>query len=303
MICLFAIPYGLGAGAVDAALNNYVALHYSSRHMSWLHCFWGLGATVSPYIMGYALSTSLGWQGGYGIVSIIQFILTACLFASIPLWTKRNNDNGDEQSYQAPVSLKDALKIKGVKQILFAFFCFCAFESSAGLWASSYLVEFRKVDAQTAANFASLFYMGITLGRFICGFFADKIGDKNLIRIGVAVMLCGIIMIILPVKTNVCALVGLVVTGFGSAPVYPSIIHSTPTNFGKQNSHAIIGIQMASAYTGSALMPPLFGVIADFVNIALYPYYLAFFVLMVFAMTEFTNKAVKGHLNTNKTIV
>ena len=306
MVCLFAIPYGLGADAVDAALNNYVALHYSSRHMSWLHCFWGIGATVGPYIMGYALTTKFGWQGGYGIVSLIQLILTACLFASIPLWKKKgsnNNDYTDEQNYEAPISLKDALKIKGVKQILFAFFCFCAFESSAGLWASSYLVEFRGVNIQTAANFASLFYMGITFGRFLSGFIADKLGDKKLIRIGIGVMLVGITMIILPLKTDICALIGLVITGFGSAPVYPSIIHSTPTNFGKQNSHAIIGIQMASAYTGSALMPPLFGVIADYVNVALYPYYLAVLVILVFVMTEFTNKAVKQHLASSQTTI
>lgn len=293
MICLLSIPYGLGAGAVDAALNNYVALHYASRHMSWLHCFWGVGATISPYIMGYAISSDMGWQSGYGIVSIIQFVLTACLFASLPLWKKKNTTNANDENYEAPIGLRDALKIKGVKQILIAFLCFCAFESTAGLWASSYLVEYRGVDVETAATFGSLFYMGITLGRFACGFFADKVGDKNLIRGGIVVMLFGIAMIILPVKSDIFSLVGLVVAGVGSAPVYPSIIHSTPTNFGKENSHAIVGIQMASAYTGSALMPTVFGLIADFINISLYPFFLAFFVIMLLIMTELVNKAVK----------
>lgn len=293
MICLFAIPYGLGAGAVDAALNNYVALHYASRHMSWLHCFWGLGATISPYIMGYAISSGRGWQSGYGIVSVIQLALTVCLFASLPLWKNKSTANVGDENYEAPIGLRDALKIKGVKQILVAFLCFCAFEVTTGLWASSYLAEYRGVDAEIAANFGSLFYMGITLGRFACGFFADKVGDKNLIRGGIAVMLVGIAMIILPVKSDIFALVGLVVTGVGSAPVYPSIIHSTPNNFGKENSHAIVGIQMASAYTGSALMPPLFGLIADYINISLYPFFIAFFVIMLLFMTEFVNKAVK----------
>lgn len=292
MICIFAIPYGLGAGAVDAALNNYVALHYSSRHMSWLHCFWGVGASISPYIMSFAIASDLGWRSGYSIVSIIQFVLTAVLFISLPLWKKKIVTDENGENYEAPIGIKGALKIKGVKQILIAFLCFCAFETTAGLWASSYLVEYRGVSLETASMFGSLFYIGITLGRFICGFFADKIGDKNLIRIGVGVMLLGILMIILPFKTNVVALCGLVITGFGSAPVYPSIIHSTPTNFGKENSHAIVGIQMASAYTGSALMPSVFGFIADYVNIALYPYYLAFFVILVFIMTESVNRAV-----------
>ncbi|MBQ8145596.1 MAG: MFS transporter [Clostridia bacterium] len=293
MICLFAIPYGLGAGAVDAALNNYVALHFASRHMSWLHCFWGIGATISPYIMGYAISSDRGWQSGYGIVSVIQLALTVCLFASLPLWKKKSTANVGDENYEAPIGLRDALKIKGVKQILVAFLCFCAFEVTTGLWASSYLAEYRGVDAEIAANFGSLFYMGITLGRFACGFFADKVGDKNLIRGGIAVMLAGIAMIILPVKADIFALVGLVITGVGSAPVYPSIIHSTPNNFGKENSHAIVGIQMASAYTGSALMPPLFGLIADYISISLYPFFIAFFVIMLLFMTEFVNKAVK----------
>lgn len=294
MICIFAVPYGLGAGAVDAALNNYVALHYSSRHMSWLHCFWGLGASISPYIMSFAISSNMGWQSGYGIVSIIQFVLTAILFCSLPLWKKKNTTDVNGENYEAPIGLRNAIKIKGVKQILIAFLCFCAFESTAGLWASSYLVEYRGVDTETAAMFASLFYIGITVGRFACGFFADKVGDKNLIRGGVMVMLIGIAMIILPFKTNILALSGLVIAGIGSAPVYPSIIHSTPTNFGKENSHAIVGIQMASAYTGSALIPPLFGLIADYINIAFYPFYLAFFVVLLFVMTEFVNKAVKN---------
>ena len=293
LLCVFAVPYGLGAGAVDAALNNYVAVHYASRHMSWLHCFWGLGATIGPYIMGGAISAGMGWRSGYGIVSVIQIVLTIGLFCSLPIWKKRKSgaaENVDSEDYEAPIGLLDAVKIKGVKAILFAFFGYCAFESTAGLWASSYLVEYKQVDTETAATFASLFYLGITVGRFISGFVADRIGDKNMIRIGVSVMLAGVVLILLPVPTTVCALAGLIVIGFGGAPVYPSIIHSTPSHFGKENSHAIVGIQMASAYCGTTLIPPIFGLIAQHVTIAVYPFYLAVFVLILLGMTERVNK-------------
>lgn len=291
-LCILAIPYGLGAGAIDAALNNYVALHYTSRHMSWLHCFWGLGASISPYIMGYAIGAGHGWRTGYGIVSVIQLVLTVFLFFSLPLWKKKTTLDPTDENYEAPITLRQALGIKGVKPILFAFFAYCAFESTAGLWASTYLVEYKGIDAETAAMFASFFYLGITFGRFVCGFVADRFGDKALIRTGIGVMLSGVVMIILPLPTAVLSLAGLVVAGIGAAPVYPSVIHSTPEHFGKQNSHAIVGIQMASAYTGTTLMPPLFGLIAEHISVAIYPFYLAAFVALVLIMTETVNKIV-----------
>ena len=290
VICLWAIPYGLGAGAIDAALNNYVALHYSSRHMSWLHAFWGVGVSISPYIMSFCLSHELGWSMGYRSVSVIQIVLTAVLFLSLPLWKR---GEWEEQGEAAPpLTLGQIFRIRGVPFVLIAFLCFCAFESTAGLWASSYMVEHRGVDPQVAARFAALFYLGITVGRFLSGFIADKLGDKNMIRLGTCIMLLGAVMIMLPIKTNVIALAGLLVTGFGSAPVYPCIIHSTPTNFGKQNSQALVGVQMASAYCGSTLMPPVFGLIAQYISIALYPFYLAFFIIMVIVMTALLNKKI-----------
>ena len=292
MLCIFAIPYGLGAGAVDAALNNYVSLHYSSRHMSWLHCFWGVGASVSPYIMGYAIGAGLGWRTGYSIVSVIQIILTVFLFMSLPLWKKKTSVSPDSDDYEAPLGLMEALKIKGVVPVLITFFSYCAFESTCGLWASSYLAEYRGINSRTAANFASLFYLGITLGRFLNGFIVDKIGDKTMIRIGAVTMLLGILFIGLPWNTSITALIGLIIAGLGAAPVYPSIIHSTPGNFGKENSHAIIGIQMACAYVGSTFMPPVFGFIAENITIALYPLYLVFFVLLMFIMSEALNKII-----------
>lgn len=289
-ICIWAIPYGLGAGAVDAALNNYVALHYSSRHMSWLHAFWGVGVSISPYVMSYCLLHKLGWHMGYRSISVIQTALTAALFLSLPLWGK-----GDDKSEISSknVTLISALKIKGVPFVLTAFFAFCAFESTAGLWASSYMVGARGVGAETASRFAALFYLGETFGRFLNGFIADKFGDRKMIKVGILIMLAGVIMIIVPVGTNSIALAGLVVIGLGAAPVYPCVIHSTPVNFGRENSQALVGIQMASAYLGSTFMPPLFGVIAQNVSISIYPVYLAVFAVLMLVMTEKLNKKVQ----------
>ena len=287
MLCIFAVPYGLGAGAIDAALNNYVAIHYTARHMSWLHCMWGLGATVSPYIMSAALTGGGGWQGGYFTESVIQLVLTLFLFLSLPLWKKSKAPQKGEKKPRE----KNVFKIKGVTAVLITFLCYCSLESTAGLWASSYRVEVRNVDAGIAARFAALFYMGITAGRFISGFVADKLGDKALIRIGLSVIAVGIICLALPIE--VCALAGLIIIGFGCAPIYPSIIHATPHNFGEENSQKIVGIQMASAYTGSALMPPVFGALCEFLPMWIYPIYLAVFALLMAIMSERLNRMVK----------
>ncbi|NLL72127.1 MAG: MFS transporter [Clostridiales bacterium] len=295
-ICFWAIPYGLGAGAVDAALNNYVAIHYKSRHMSWLHCFWGVGASISPYIMSYSLTGGHGWNHGYLLVSIIQMVLTLILFISLPMWKGRNNESNisnnistSEDSSNA-LGLNGALKIKGVKLVLITFFGYCALESTAGLWASSYFVEYRGADPDIAARFVSLYYLGITFGHFLSGFISEKLGDKSLIRYGLIIIFLGIILLGFPGASNLMAFVGLVIIGFGCAPIYPSIIHATPGNFGEENSQAIIGIQMASAYTGITFMPLLFGFIANHINIGLYPIYLLVFAFLMIIMSERLNK-------------
>lgn len=293
MLCVWAIPYGLGAGAVDAALNNYVALHYASRHMSWLHCFWGVGASLSPYIMGYSLTRGYGWNNGYRIVSIVQIVLTAILFVSIPLWKKKGDKEAGEKTHTAALGFSDILKIRGVKLLLITFFSYSAIEGTAGLWASSYLVEYRGIDIEMAARFASMFYLGITLGRFLSGFISDKIGDRLLIRYGLVIIVFGIILVGLPISSNITALSGLVIIGLGCAPIYPSIIHATPNNFGKGNSQAIIGVQMASAYVGSTLMPPFFGFIADHINIGIYPLFLLTFAILMMIMSERLNSSIK----------
>ncbi len=290
-LCFWAIPYGLGAGAVDAALNNYVALHYASRHMSWLHCFWGVGAATGPYIMSYALTSGAGWNSGYRIISVIQIILTFILFASQPMWKKRAAEAENDGKVKSS-GIIGSLKIRGVPLVLVMFFGYCALEATAGIWASSYLVEYKGTDAETAAKFASLFYIGITVGRFVCGFVADKIGDKNLIRIGLAVIMAGLVMIMLPIESGIVSLIGLIVVGVGCAPIYPSVIHATPANFGRENSQSIIGIQMASAYVGTTFMPPLFGIIAENINIGLYPVYMAVFAVLMVVCSEWLNKKV-----------
>ena len=290
LLCLWAVPYGLGAGAVDAALNNYVALHFSSRHMNWLHCFWSVGAAASPYIMSYCLTGGFGWNNGYRSVAVVQTILTAALFLSLPLWKRRRLEGAEGESAAKALSLPRAVKIKGVPFVLIMFFGYCALEQAAGLWASSYLVQFRGVDTDTAAWSASLFYLGIAAGRFLCGFVAERLGDRRLIRIGILTMIGGVLLIALPVPYDAFTLAGLLIVGLGCAPVYPSVIHSTPANFGKENSQAIIGIQMASAYVGTTFMPPLFGLIAAHIHIGLYPAFLLALALLMLCMSEKLNR-------------
>ena len=292
LLCLWAVPYVLGAGAVDAALNNYVALHFSSRHMNWLHCFWSVGAAASPYIMSYCLTGGFGWNNGYRSVAVVQTILTAALFLSLPLWKRRRLEGAEGESAAKALSLPRAVKIKGVPFVLIMFFGYCALEQAAGLWASSYLVQFRGVDTDTAAWSASLFYLGIAAGRFLCGFVAERLGDRRLIRIGILTMIGGVLLIALPVPYDAFTLAGLLIVGLGCAPVYPSVIHSTPANFGKENSQAIIGIQMASAYVGTTFMPPLFGLIAAHIHIGLYPAFLLALAVLMLCMSEKLNRTV-----------
>lgn len=307
MLCVFAIPYGLGAGAVDAALNNYVTLHYPARHLSWLHCMWGVGASISPYIMSFALTGGLGWGSGFRFVFYIQIALSALLFFTLPVWKKcakkasnlennldRISENGAiEQTGQKKVSTASVFKIKGIFLVFIAFFAYCAMEQTTGLWATSYLVNYKGIDATVAAKFASFFYIGITLGRGISGFFAEKLGDKLLIRFGTIIILIGILLVAIPMSASAPSLVGLIVIGLGCAPVYPAIIHSTPDNFGKENSQAIIGVQMAFAYIGITAMPPLFGLIAEKINIGLYSVYLLIFALLMLVMCEVLNAKMK----------
>ncbi|MDO4397932.1 MAG: MFS transporter [Oscillospiraceae bacterium] len=286
MLIAFAIPYGLGAGAIDAALNNYVALHYSSKSMSWLHCFWGVGTIVSPFVMSYALTYSV-WNTGYRIVGFLQLGIALLLLLTLPVW-KVNKDTS--VSSGKSIGLIKALKIKGVPFLLVGFFAYCAAEATTMNWASTYFSTVKNMPAEQAARLASLFYIGITVGRFLCGFITDKLGDKKMIELGTGVLLCGVVLLFIPTEYIIVSQIGFIIIGLGCAPIYPCIIHSTPSNFGEENSGAIIGIQMASAYVGSTFIPPLFGLLGGILGYKIMPIYiLAFFVLMI-VMVEMTFK-------------
>ncbi len=281
-LCLWAVPYGLGAGSVDAALNNYVALHYESRHMSWLHCMWGVGASIGPVIMGRALAGGT-WQGGYRTIALLQFALTAVLLLSLRLW-KRPQANVEGADFK-PHPIPELLRRPGVPQVLLCFFCYSALEATAGMWAASYCTLVRGIDAETAARWASLFYVGITIGRGVCGFLTMKISDQNMIRLGQALIAAGVVLILAPLGQGTL-FAGLITVGLGCAPIYPSIIHETPVNFGRDVSMSMTGLQMATAYVGSCLMPPLFGLLAQYVTPTLYPCFLAVILALMFVMAE-----------------
>ena len=287
MLCLLAIPYGLGAGGVDASINNYAAIHYASRHMSWLHCMWGIGASTGPYLLAAAM-TGGTWNLGYRWVSILQIVLTAVLFLTLPLW-KEDKHSEETHEKKKPLSFREIFSIPGTKEIFTAFFCYCALESTAGLWASSFLVMEHGISEETAAVLATLFYTGITVGRFASGFVTYKLNDKNMIRLGETIIAFGVLAMLLPFGEK-SAMAGIVLLGLGCAPIYPCTIHSTPAHFGKDKSQAIIGVQMACAYLGSLFMPPLFGILANNISAGILPYYVGILTLTMFLVMEKLNK-------------
>ncbi|MDO6687092.1 MULTISPECIES: MFS transporter [unclassified Agarivorans] len=286
LLVLLAVPLGLGAGAVDAALNNFVALNYKAKHMNYLHSFWGVGATAGPLIMAMYLSQQQGWREGYTTISYIQFALVAVLLLALPLWKKAASEAlraGGEP--QALISNSSALKIKGVKLQLLTFFCYCSLEAGTGLWAASYLITEKGVSASVAAFWTAMYFLGITLGRFFCGFIAERVAEDKLIRVGVITIFVGVVLLLAPISPLVSKL-GLILIGLGCAPIYPNTIHLTPVRFGKQASQAIIGLSMACAYVGTTLMPPLIGVIAGSTSFIALPIALSIFSGVMLFSTE-----------------
>ncbi len=290
MLLLWAIPYGLGAGSVDAALNNYVAVHYASRHMSWLHCMWGIGASLGPYIMGMALTGGLDWPWGYRIVGLLQILLTAVLLMSLPRWKKTAAQAKEEQPAK-PLSFREILAIPGTKSLFTAFFCYCALEQTAILWGSTYFVRHVGLSEELAATLGSLFLAGMTVGRAVNGFLTYRFTDSQLIRMGQGLIAAGVALLFVPVS-YVC-MAGMMVIGLGCAPIYPCIIHATPAHFGAERSQAIVGIQMASAYVGSLLMPPLFGLAANHLSAGLLPVYLGVLLAVMVLTSERLNRKAK----------
>lgn len=302
-LCFWAIPYGLGAGSVDAALNNYVALHYESRHMNWLHCMWGVGASLGPYLMGLCLTHGWGWANGYRSVGVIQVVLSAVLFFTLPLWKQADTQRPASKLEKKPASatgLSAILSLPGAKAILLCFFCYSALEATVGLWASSFLSLAIGVDPEVAAGFAGLFYLGITGGRAVSGFLSLRFNDDALIcggllTIGLGLTFLGMGLFCGMLWANheeslptMLALIGLVLMGLGCAPIYPGIIHSTPAHFGEAHSQAMIGMQMACAYVGSCFLPPLFGVLARSLSVSLLPLY----VLVLLALMAWMHRRV-----------
>jgi len=293
-LCLWALPYGLGAGAIDSALNNYVAVHYRPKHMSWLHCFWGIGALSGPSIMGGILSGGLSWNYGYLTIAIVQSCLLLIIVATLPLWKKveassisRDPKVKDEKIVS--LSIGKTLLLPGAIFAFLTLFCYCSMELTMGLWSSSYLHINRGVTSEVAALWGSFYFVGITVGRFLIGFITEKLGDRALIRIGEVLILLGIIVIIIPYG-EFTPLVGLLLVGVGSGPIYPSVIHATPARFTPRYSQSVIGVEMASAYVGSTFMPPLFGLIAEKVNISFFPYYILTLALLLVIVSEVLNR-------------
>ncbi|AIQ52836.1 MFS transporter [Paenibacillus sp. FSL R7-0331] len=304
-LLLLAIPLGLGAGSVDAALNNYVAAHYKAHHMNWLHCFWGVGATMGPIIMSFYMAGQGSWRGGYAAVAVIQFALVVILLVTLPLWSKiaavhEHNKAGGEPEAEhhraeagtAGASAKTKIfRIKGVKTTLIAFLFYCGVEMTVGLWGASFLVGAHELDAQTAAAWISMYYGGITAGRLISGFITLKVSNKLLIRSGQLVALAGGVIMLLPLP-DYFLLVGLILIGLGLAPIYPGLLHETPARFGKENSTRLMGYQMAVAYTGTTLLPPLFGFIAAKTTVAIFPFTVLLFLGLMFMSAENVNRVI-----------
>ena len=290
MLFIFAIPYGLGAGAIDAASNHYVANHYSGKVMNFLHCFYGVGAVISPNIMALALKKA-GWNEGFRWTAYLQTFILIVVILSLPLW-KRNENKADDELREG-TGILQTLKVAGVVPTLIAFFAYCAGEATCFLWVPSYFAGTREgLSKELTASFGSLIFGGLMLGRLIAGFVSDRFGDRKLIRMGIAVELLGILMVFLPVKGYILAAIGFVVIGTGMGPVYPGIQHMTPTNFGARYSATAIGLQMASAYVGSTFMPMVFGIIQEALGIGIMPVYLLIFALLNMAFLEIAYKRI-----------
>ncbi len=291
-LCFLAVPYGLGAGSVDAALNNYVALNYRSSHMSWLHCMWGLGAAAGPAVMGRVLAEGSSWRLGYRDIGLIQLALSAVLFAALPLW--KNAGKASYAKTERAFPLKKVVKIKGAKEAMIIFFFYCAAEQTVILWSSSFLAFHYSMPKDVSARLAGLFYIGITAGRALNGFLTLKLSDDRLISGGSIIAAIGALLLWFG---GAGAMAGLMLLGLGCAPIYPCMMHATPSRFGKDYSQALIGVQMASAYTGTSLMPPLFGALTRYAGLSFLP---AYILIIVIAMLLFHKRLTDKKLNPDK---
>lgn len=295
-LLLMAVPLGLGAGAVDAGLNNYVALHCEAKHMSWLHCFWGVGTIIGPMILSAVLRAGRSWATGYRAVGLIQCAVSALLFATLGMW-KHGNIQQEEHGAKA-LSVWEVLSLPGAKAGMVTFLCYCAVESTLGLWGATYISQVRGVDEATAASFGAMFYIGITVGRAISGFMAMKLLPKQMVRVGQALLALGCIFMMIPAGSTLSG-IGLVVCGLGCAPIYPNIIQDTPVNYGAENSQAAIGVQMAFAYVGSTFLPSIFGALAGVGGYGLLPYFAIGICVLMTVLFGIQKKIVETKVKTN----
>lgn len=295
-LLLMAVPLGLGAGAVDAGLNNYVALHCEAKHMSWLHCFWGIGTIIGPMILSAVLRVGGSWATGYRAVGLIQCAVSALLFATLGMW-KHGNIQQEEHGAKA-LSVWEVLSLPGAKAGMVTFLCYCAVESTLGLWGATYISQVRGVDEATAASFGAMFYIGITVGRAISGFMAMKLLPKQMVRVGQALLALGCIFMMIPAGSTLSG-IGLVVCGLGCAPIYPNIIQDTPVNYGTENSQAAIGVQMAFAYVGSTFLPSIFGALAGVGGYGLLPYFAISICVLMTVLFGIQKKIVETKVKTN----
>lgn len=291
-ICLLGIPLGLGAGSIDCALNNFVAINYEAKHMNWLHCFWGIGATTGPFIMSLYLLRQNGWRMGYATIGFIQAAIVLCLFLSLPLWKKVQLKNQQEENINSNIKMLDVLKVNGVKPALLSFFCYCAVEFTTGLWTSSFLIARYGLAIESAAKWVSLYYLGITAGRFLAGFISMKFSNRLMIRMGQIIAMVGAIIIMIKLPNNLQVL-GIILIGLGCAPLFPAMIHETPNRFGTELSQKVIGLQMASAYIGIIVVPPVFGVVCKYTGFGILPYFVVIFFVIMLIASEWISKVCK----------
>lgn len=290
-LCLLAVPLGFGAGSVDTALNSFVALHYKASHMSFLHAAWGLGATVGPLLLAQSLSAG-GWRGGYRLIGSMQLGFSLLLVCSLPLW-KRFAKADAASSVPIETSYRKALRLPMAAPVLVSLFCYCAAEIAAGLWAASFFVSCVGLSAAQGARAASLFYLGMLGGRLVSGFIALRVSARRLISIGQLTALCGAALMLVRVSPY-CAMAGLLLAGLGCAPIYPSMLHETPKRFGASFSQTMIGLSMATAYTGSAVMPPLLGLAASRVTLWVLPAFIIASFLVQALLSQTINRQISN---------
>lgn len=296
-LCLCAIPLGLGAGAIDAAQNNYVAIHYNARHMSFLHCFYGVGVAFSPYLMSLGIKSG-NWRSGYFWAFLIQATISIITIVAIPLWKKAHPDvqTDEPEKKLKTLSLLQMAKMPAIRATWLAFITSCAIESTCTQWGSTFFVSAKGVSADVSAKIVILYFAGLALGRFVSGLLAKKLTSWKLIYIGCGILFCALILLAIPVDNVVVACVGLFFTGFGIGPVYPNLTYLTPINFDKEQSQAVIGSQMALAYVGIMLAPILFGFLAQAITVALFPYYIGIlFVLFICSILRLISILKRQH--------